>query len=120
MPVDVEAKKIVLWAESGDRADPGTLNVDETEGWDDQYEQRGSQRFPERTLTNQLFREFSGGLVELFDGLPRWVDDWDYPAMSFVAGSNGRVYLSLVATGPTVDNVTDPTGDDQRRVWRPY
>ena len=120
MPVDAEALKMKLWAETGLRENPENVGLDRALGWTVPYEQRDTGKFPELEVYNQLYRELTGAFLEALVSVPRWVDDWDYPLVAFVVGEDGTLYRNLVPTGPNTSNVTDPALDTDHAVWRPY
>lgn len=124
---DSEARKILtgIWARNGFRQEPEAVGLDRNEGFSVAYEQSGAGQFPQRGVFNQLFCE----LYEAFDekieyNFPRWDRNVDYPASeqtgyAFVIGSNGRLYVSLAPSGPSLGNSTDPVTLNQS-VWREY
>ena len=119
MPVDGEAKKIALWADTGDREDPEEHGISRDRGWTADYEQIGSGSEPERTVWNQLMRELTGFAVDrLTMGIATWDSGVSYQHPAFAASVQG-LHVSLENTGPNFGNATDPTEAGQT-VWRLY
>lgn len=117
--VDVQSRKIGLWADTGDRADPETLGLDRGLGWTVGYEQQGSGLLPERLVFNQLLRELSGWAMDrMTQGIPTWDAGIDYTQHAFVTHL-GMVYVSDEATGPATGNPVAPNAAGQT-TWRLY
>ena len=119
MPLDDEAKKIELWAETGDRTDPDdsslTPPLDRSEGYPDSFSTAGGDDL-RREVANQLLRELTGAAVYLFTmGIPEWATQFDYPTNAHIQVA-GTVYRATVDTGPNTSNATDPTASGQT-VW---
>ena len=115
---DAEAKKIELWADGGDRADPEDVGIDRSVGWPVSYEQVGGNN-PSREIWNQIFRELSGwSLDRLRMGVPRWDSDVNYIHPAFVTAGDD-LYVSLESNGPDTGNATNPTTAGQT-IWRIY
>ena len=124
---DAQARKLLAqrWAAEGDRQDPEDVGLRRNIGWPVRYEQPGAASEPERAVFNQLFGELDEALGDKirFGVLP-WDSRIDYPGTdaegyAFVTGSDGRLYVALIPSGPTTGNPTDPTADGQV-VWREY
>ena len=124
---DAEARKILAqaWALDGDRQDPEDVGLTRNIGWPVSYEQPGAGVEPERTVFNQLLAELDESLGDkLRFGVLPWDARIDYVAdaeqgYSFVTGSDGRLYVARVASGPGGGNATDPVADGQS-VWDVY
>lgn len=116
-----EARKIIgnLWAEDAptERDTPEDVGIDRNIGWDLNYEQIGTLKFPERKVFNQLLRELTGAFNEhLQYGLPRWDDGVDWDQFTFLT-HDGRIYVALQASGPNNGGAQEPgTGSK----WRLY
>ena len=123
--VDIEGKKILdgVWASDpmADREDPEDEGIARQQGFGVSYEQVGSGATPERVVFNQRFIEWdSFGTDVLRSNLPLpWDPNIDYVAYAYVTGSNGRIYLTEVPSGPSSGNAVDPTSEGQE-VWRIY
>ena len=124
MARDAEALKIRPWAvNQNNRADPEAVGIDRAFGWDVRYEQIGGQK-PERLVFNQIIHE----LTVLFDawnreGMLPWSPLIDYiwnsgGPISVVKGSDGNMYSSVAASGPSTGNIVDPVSDTQGNYWR--
>ena len=120
--MDAEAKKFLenLWADeaSANRQDPEAAGIDRANGWDINYEQRGTGRYPERRVFNQLIRELQGAFREhMVFGFPRWDSGVDWAQYSFIThGTN--VYYATVNNGPSYPQQAEEPGTGE--VWRLY
>ena len=127
MARDAEALKVKLWAGTAEganhRADPPSTLVET--GWHEQYSQPGGPVGPERTYVNELVHRLTALMVEIqTGGLPLpWSGRVNYrhdaEASAFCMGEDGRMYVSLAASGPRLGNATNPVTDGQA-VWRVY
>ena len=116
---DTQAKKLELWASSGDREDPEDVGLTRADGWTVAYEQIGSGSEPERAVFNQLFRELSGWAIDrLRQGIPSWDIEVDYIHPAFTTTASG-VWVSTADSGPGSGNATDPD-DSGQTLWRRY
>lgn len=105
---------LIKYANSGD-AGLGGLDLDEL--WPISYSTPGGP-FPQRIQFNQLFRNLSALAVEINEDGP-YLDynaTIDYSIGVSVTGSDGLVYESLVANGPS-SSVVNPVGDSSG-TWR--
>ena len=121
--VDTEAKKILgnLWADDGLREDPEDHGLDRSTGWPEAYEQVGSGFEPELPVFQQLKRELDGFASDRITmGIPGYDADVNYVQPAFAVGSNGKLYVSLVANGPAHGNTTAPVDDTAGAIWRMY
>lgn len=119
MTRDAQSLKIEKWATAGERETPEENGIDRSEGWDITYEQLGGNK-PERKVFNQIMRELTGLAVDMTNGgVLEWNSGVDYIHTAFVRGSNGRLYRSLVSSGPESGNATDPTASPNT-IWRLY
>ena len=115
---DTQSKKIQLWADGGERSVPENFGIDRADGWDVAYEQIGGSR-PQRLVFNQLFREITGFIRNIFaEGVPRWDRELDYIHPAFVVGSNGTLYRSTADNGPATGNANDPVSEGT--TWEVY
>ena len=116
---DAEARKIRLWANTGDRENPEEVGLDRAAGWPVQYEQIGSGFEPERTIYNQLLRELSAFFVDRLEtGISQWDENVNYLHPAY-ATTNEGLFTTLTDTGPRFGNPTDPTEVGQT-IWRKY
>ena len=121
MARDAEAKKIRLWADSGDRQSPEQLGLERDKGWPVSYEQLGSGDEPERVVFNQLLRELTGALIDRARmGIYQWDEQVNYVHPAFVVGDNGKIFVSITDSGPLYGNAADPTQSTSRNIWRVY
>ena len=119
LPTDLV--QVTPWATNGERAVAAAYNLPTSTGWDPRYEQRGSLRYPERQLFNQLLYELSTMVrSRLSAGIMQWDARVDYLHPAFVTGSDGRIYRSIRDTGPAHSNAYDPTGNSGGLAWRRY
>lgn len=124
--MDAEAKKMIghLWADTGERMDPEEAGIDRAKGWDRDYEQEGTGKYPRRAVSNQLRREIQGALVEkMLYGAPRYAADVNWPLNAYV-NYNGLLYRAVVANGPADElaGPESPAGSETRpgAVWRRF
>ena len=72
---------------------------------------------------NEVFYEATGMIREMEQyGMPRWSPLTDYPVSGFALGTNGRLYQSLLASGPGVSGVgpKDPATAGNAAYWVDY
>ena len=117
--VDVEARKIEKWADTGDRTDPDdsslTPALTRAAGWPASFSASDGDT-PRRQVMNQLFRELTGLAVDVIQrGVLQWDAAVDYAANAVVASGSG-LFRATAATGPASSNATDPAAAGQT-VW---
>lgn len=119
--MDTQAKKIIgnVWAINapGERQTPEDVGIVRGDGWDLDYEQAGTFKFPERKVINQLLCEITSALNDkLVYGLCRWDVDVDWEQHDFIT-HEGNMYVALQASGPGNGGAEEPgTGTK----WRLY
>ena len=110
---DAQAKKIELWADTGDRATPESQGINRAEGWNANYSQRGTFKYPEREVDNQLLREFSGLFLDKAKyGVLPWDADIQYAAEAVVADSDGEYWLAITGNrgvNPKTQSASEPS-----------
>ena len=117
--MDTEAKKFLgkLWAENGDRSDPESKGIDRSKGWDINYEQPGTGKYPERDVFNQMIRELQGAFQEhMLYGFPRWSSDVAWNRYDFVLYSGSLYFATRDNGGEGIPSPTPGMSDD----WRLY
>ena len=120
--MDAEAKKFLqnLWADNApiNRQTPESAGIDRTSGWDINYEQRGTGKYPERKVWNQMIRELQGAFREkMVYGFPRWAADVDWKRYDFITYGGG-IYFATVDNGPSAAQQAETPGTGT--VWRKY
>ena len=120
--MDAEFKKLLAggkWAETGDRADPGSSNISpqlaRTTGWPSSYSQSDGNT-PDRRRMNQQFRELTGGAFEVRMGVSPYDAAVNYP-LDAITQVQGRLFRAKVANGPGTSNATEPVSDTNEAVW---
>ena len=116
---DAQAKKILagLWAESGDRSDPGTGDnpLSRAVGWDAPYSVPGGNELIRRRW-NQRFRELDGAASDhLTLSVGPYDSAIDYPQNALVA-AGATTYRAIIVNGPTTSNAQAPT-DASQTAW---
>lgn len=117
--MDTEAKKIALWANTGDRTDPDDASLNpvlvRTTGWPSTFSADSGETVRRRVI-NQIFRELTGVAVDVMrEGVPLWDTDINYRQHA-ITNRNGVLYRATVANGPATSNATDPEQVGQT-VW---
>ena len=110
--MDAEARKVKLWADTGDRIDPSdSLRVT---GFVDEHSEPGSGfPTPDYEVWNQILREFTGWVVcWRTTGFPKWDININYQHPSFVT-YNGVLYVTIQDSSGSVPS----TG---HREWKEY
>ena len=121
MPRDSEGLKIKLWADNllidGDnRIEPqdATDVVEREDGWPASY---GVDEFVPRGAFNQVWREFSGALVDVAEhGVLEWSANQAYVHPARTLGTDGEMYGSVQSSGGAL-TVQDPTTDANETYW---
>ena len=117
MAIDTEAKKIELWANTGDRLEPSDVGIDESLGWTVGYEQQGSGLEPEREVFNTLVRRITGWWLQwLRHGVLPYDADLVYDAGAFVNHSE-KLWRCIQQNGSGYVVVEPGTDND---FWRLY
>lgn len=105
------------WAEDGSTVIPnppvaGTTYRDESVDADNIAEGQQYDGVADSARWNQLLYIMTGILKDaLAHGILPWLNTQDYAEGAVVMGSNGTLYKSKKATGPTTSNAQDPTSD---------
>ena len=124
MARDIEGLKIRKWADNltlggSGRIEPqnATDVVSREAGWPASYE---VDQYPPRGAFNQVWREFSGELVDIAEhGVLEWSmsqNGYIHPAV--VLGSDYRLYLSVQSSGGALTAI-DPVSNTSRSHWVP-
>ncbi len=114
MPQDTDAKLIQKWATNGDVATPENEGLTRAAGWPASYSPPGTNA-PTREGHNQLFREITGALVEVFQkGVLGWDTSVSYYHPAMTLGSDGKAYISVRDS-----QGIDPVQDTDRIDWTP-
>ena len=119
---DTEAKKFInaLWADAApsNRQSPEDAGIDRNFGWDVNYEQPGTGKYPERRVWNQMIRELQGAFREkIVFGLPRWAEDVNWRQDDFVT-HNLKIWYATLDHGP--DHTTKGQEPGTGAAWREY
>lgn len=98
-----------VWASGGDIVEPSDLK--KQQGW--------TVEVPPHQFENWIQNRQDEYLAHINQrGIPAWDGLTDYEAggLSYVQGSDGKIYKSVVASGPTT-SVQDPTTDVSDTCW---
>lgn len=120
--MDAEARKFLgnLWADSAplNRQTPEAVGIERTRGWTLEYEQHGTNKYPERKVWNQLVRELQGAFAEsMLYGFPRWAADVDWPQYAFVL-HDSKIWHATTANGPNETTAAQEPGTGN--IWRQF
>ena len=119
MPRDANSLLVRKWAITGDRATPESDALTRAAGYGATYSQSGGDT-PAREVFNQILLEVTSSIVELHErGLLEWDSKQDYAHVSLVVGSDGNVYISTQASGPS-STVQDPVSDTANTYWQNF
>ena len=120
MAIDPEAKKIVSWAETGDRTDPDdaalTPVLNRSVGWPSSFSSAGGNRI-RRTVMNQVFRELTGAvLTSLRHGIPPYDADINY-FQGAVIEDGGTLYRATEDVTTGADGNTVAPSSPGQTLW---
>ena len=115
-----------IWASSADAATalPEDVGLTREDGWGIAYEQKGSGKFPERTVWNRLFLEITAALRDIADygGPILWNAEVNYSPTggdaAFALTATG-LHRTFTPTGPNTGNPVDPDSPGQT-VWSKF
>lgn len=113
MPRDPATIVLTRWASTGQRSTPAELNIPVSEGFDEEFSERGGE-YPPRRLFNQRWYAEDSLVLELNKGVMEWAATIAYVQHDWVKGSDGRAYACKLAnTG------NDPVAQGSETYWQP-